>query len=265
VKLVFSRQQTRPVRPVARTEDLLVEEIHDETVVFDTRSREAHCLSPLATLVFANCDGETSVEDLAALATDAIGEPVDTGKVHEALAQLEERSLLMTVAPDGVAQNGLSRRQVLKRGAVTGGLVASAPLITSVFPPPAVAGSTASCGGPPPLPTVLCCPCTTGSGANKEECCSAGGLFPKCVCTSAEGNSSKFCKPQGPSGNDSACGPGGADMPPCEQCCTNQTVSTCGGLKAAGCPGADPTQVNCTGPCGSPCPGGCQTVTTGCP
>jgi hypothetical protein len=239
VKLMFSTQATRPARPVARNEDLLVEEIHDETVVFDTGTREAHCLSPLAAVVFSHCDGETSTDELAALATDRLGEPVDVERVQDALAQLGERNLLVA----SLEQEGLSRRQMIKRSAVTGGLVASAPLITSVFPPTAAAGSTATCGGPPPLPTVLCCPCTTGSGTNKDECCQPP-FANKCVCTAAEGNASKFCKPSGvPSGHDATC----------EQCCTNQTLSGCGAL-VSGAGG------NCTGSCppaGSPCPGGC--------
>jgi hypothetical protein len=244
VKLLFS-QATRPGRPVARNEDLLVEEIHDETVVFDTRSREAHCLSPLAAVVFAHCDGETSIDDLASLASERLGEPVDPERVRDALALLEERSLLDTV---GQQDDGLSRRQMIKRSAVTGGLVASAPLITSVFPPTAAAASSATCGGPPPLPTVLCCPCTTGSGANKDECCQPP-FTNKCVCTAAEGNATKFCKPSAvPSGHDATCGPTGADRPPCAQCCTNQTIAGCGALVSGS---------NCIGPCSTPCPGGC--------
>ncbi len=240
MKLLFS-QATRPGRPVARNEDLLVEEIHDETVVFDTRSREAHCLSPLAAAVFAHCDGETSIDDLASLASERLGEPVDPERVRDALALLEERSLLDTV---GQQDDGLSRRQMIKRSAVTGGLVASAPLITSVFPPTAAAAATATCGGPPPAPTVLCCPCTTGSGTNKDECCQPP-FTNKCQCTSAQGNPSKFCKPSAtPSGHDATCGPGGADIPPCEQCCDNQTVPGCGGLVHGS---------NCTGDCPADC------------
>jgi hypothetical protein len=244
VKLLFSTQAARPGRPVARSEDLLVEEIHDETVVFDTRTREAHCLSPLAAAVFAHCDGETSTDELATLTSDSLGEPVDAERVRDALAQLDERSLLA----DSSQQDGLSRRQMVKKTAVAGGLVASAPLITSVFPPTAAAAQTATCGGPPPLPTVLCCPCTTGSGTNKDECCQPP-FANKCVCTAAQGNASKFCKPSGvPSGHDATCGPGGADRPPCAQCCANQTLTGCGALVSGS---------NCIGPCSTPCPGGC--------
>jgi len=250
VKLMFSTQTARPLRPVARNEDLLVEEIHDETVVFDTRSREAHCLSPLAAVVFAHCDGETSKDELVALAAEKLGEPVDVERVEDALAQLEERSLLASADQ----QDGLSRRQVIKRSAVAGGVVASAPLITSVFPPTAAAAQTATCGGPPPLPTVLCCPCRTGSGANKDECCQPP-FANKCTCTSAGGDDTKFCHPSGnPSGSDATCGPTGADRPPCAQCCANQTLAGCGALVSGS---------NCIGPCptagqaGFPCPGGC--------
>ena len=247
MKLMFSTQAPRHLRPVARNEDLLVEEIHDETVVFDTRSREAHCLSPLAAVVFSHCDGETSKDELVALAAEKLGEPVDAERVQDALAQLEERSLLAGQGRD----DGLSRRQMIKRSAVAGGVVASVPLITSVLPPTAAAAATATCGGPPPLPTVLCCPCQTGSGANKDECCQPP-FTNKCTCTSAQGDASKFCHPSGnPSGHDATCGPGGVDRPPCEQCCENQTITTCGALVSSG------AGQNCIGGCGSCSPARC--------
>ena len=58
------------------------------------QSKEAHCLSPLAAVVFAHCDGRTTIEELAALATERLGEPVDEPRVIDALAQLQERDLL---------------------------------------------------------------------------------------------------------------------------------------------------------------------------
>src|SRR5512132_1153471 len=90
---LFSRF-TRIKHPVARDEDLLVEHLSEETVVYDNRTKEAHCLSPLASVVFAHCNGETTIEQLATLAAERLGEPVDPPRVMDALAQLQERDLL---------------------------------------------------------------------------------------------------------------------------------------------------------------------------
>src|SRR5579859_4874757 len=63
--------------PKARTADLVTERVGDELVVYDGRSSEAHCLSPLASAVFVAADGKTSTADLAAIASRQINEPVD--------------------------------------------------------------------------------------------------------------------------------------------------------------------------------------------
>ena len=115
--------------PLGRTEGLLVEEVGSETVVYDTDSREAHCLSPLAAAVYAHCDGRTATERLSELASTRLGEPVSPEQVDAALAQLEECGLL--VAPP----SGISRRQLVRRTAVATAAVSAAPMITSIVTP----------------------------------------------------------------------------------------------------------------------------------
>jgi hypothetical protein len=238
---------TQKMRPRARAEGLLIEHVNDETVIFDTESREAHCLSPLAALVFEHCDGRTSSEGLAGIASEHLSEPVEPWQVDDALDRLQECKLLAVSAPRSEGQGGTTRRQAIKRSAVTGGVLVAAPLITSVFPPAAAAAGSATCGGSPGSgePTVLCCPCMTGSAANKDECCQPP-FTNKCTCTSAQGDATKFCHPSGvASGHDATCS--GSGRPPCEQCCANQTAAGCGALVSGG---------NCLGPCPAGCGAG---------
>jgi hypothetical protein len=230
---------TQKTRPRSRAEGLLVEQVNDEIVVFDTESREAHCLSPLAAVVFDHCDGRVSPEGMAALATERLGEPFDVAGVEEALAQLDERKLLEPTP-------GMTRRSMIGKSAVAGGAVFAAPMIMSVFPPAAAAAGSATCGAAPGEqgPTVLCCPCNTTSTSNKDECCQPP-FTNKCTCTSAQGDSTKFCHPSGvASGHDAICH--GAGRPPCTQCCANQTGVGCGALTTATLHG---DAGNCVGPC----------------
>jgi hypothetical protein len=124
--------------PVARSEDLITEEVGEEIVAYDERSKEAHCLGPLAAIVFAGCDGRTSVADLAGIASAQLDESVDVGRVEQALVELEERDLLVVTAPQPA---GLSRRQMLRRTAVLSGAAMSVPLVTSITTPAYGAGS----------------------------------------------------------------------------------------------------------------------------
>jgi hypothetical protein len=231
-----------------RAEGLLVEQVNDEIVVFDTVSREAHCLSPLAAVVFEHSNGRISHEGLAALASERLGEPVDVTTVENTLAQLDERKLLD-------ADPGMTRRRMIGRSAVVGGAVFAAPLITSVVPPAAAAGSSATCGGLPGSgePTVLCCPCDTGNAMNKDECCQPP-FANKCNCTSAQGDSTKFCHPVGQaSGHDATCS--GAGRPACDECCANQLPGAACGPLVSNVSNAD-SAANCTGPCTAACGSG---------
>lgn len=187
---------TRIKHPVAREKDLLVEHLADETVVYDTRTKEAHCLSPLAAIAFAHCDGRTTVEQLAALATERMGEPVDEQRVTEALAQLEERELIDTPTLRG---NGLSRRDLMRKTAMAGAAAAaSAPLITTIMAPTPAAAATQFCSN-------LCDCCepgcvNTNPADNSTDVCNPGGnnccYGLACSCTGQGlGETGKHCKP----------------------------------------------------------------------
>jgi len=52
------------VKPLARN-NLIVEELAGECVVYDRDSKKAHSLNPTVTWIWRHCDGSTSVDDLA--------------------------------------------------------------------------------------------------------------------------------------------------------------------------------------------------------
>ena len=233
--------------PVARDEGLLVEHVGDETVVFDADSKEAHCLSALAAVVFDSCDGRTSVDELAGIATARLGEPVDDERVLDALAQLEERDLMEPRAPAGV-----TRRGVIRKTAVMGGVVAATPLITSILAPTSYAATTPGCGVNPE--NVQCCPCGRTGDGNKQDCCQIkSNINLQCVCVKAEGTevnqfNDKFCKPSGvPAEGQTPCiggVGGGTPVRTCAECCAAQANPTSCDLTSG---------INCTGPV----PAGC--------
>ena len=181
--------------PQVRPDGLLVEQVGDEVVVYDTDSKEAHCLSPLAAAVFNHCDGQTRVDHLPAAVSASLGETVDAERVGDALVQLEERKLL---AAPVATRAGVSRRDLLRRTAAVGAAAAAVPLIVSIVAPTPAAAQTRTCG------QITCCPC--GTGATGQPCCEHATAF-QCNCTAKEaGASCKQCKiPQGSAGTDVVC------------------------------------------------------------
>jgi hypothetical protein len=164
--------------PLARSEDLVTETVGAETVVYDGLSQESHCLAPLAAIVFGASDGRTSPADLAGIASARLGESVDVAQVEQALAELEERDLIIAPA-DG---DGLSRRQLVRRTAVVGGAVWATPLILSSQ---AFAASFGQCTN-----------------------CPTGRLFSlrhEAPCTCTDTNPDNACLPASPAGIANGC------------------------------------------------------------
>jgi hypothetical protein len=197
--------------PAAREAGLVVERVEDEIVIFDTETTDAHCLSPLAAIVFEHCDGRTTVTDMAVAAAERLGEPVDADRIRDALDQLEERKLL-AVGPRG----GMSRRDMMRRSAMVGAAVVSAPVISTIRATPALAGASATCGGFKDI-SILCCPCGTGSQNGKSGCCTTP-FTNQCVCTKAESNNTKYCKPSGVGAQGDTFCQQPANYPCCDAC-----------------------------------------------
>jgi Coenzyme PQQ synthesis protein D (PqqD) len=80
--------------PKARAENLVVRELPEETLVYDVRSHEAHCLNRTAALVWKCCDGKTPVAAMAARVASELGVARDEALVRSALAQLGGTGLL---------------------------------------------------------------------------------------------------------------------------------------------------------------------------
>jgi len=174
--------------PAARVEGLLVERLDDEAVVYDLETKQAHCLKPLAAVVFAHCDGKTTVGDIAVLAAQQLDEKVDASEVADAVAQLDELGLLDAplVILNG-AGSGVSRREMLRKAGYTGAVAAAAPLITSIAAPTAAMAQSgqipSGCGG-----------CGKNPDCESNHCCqSNAGKQCQQGCCVADNNSCHFC------------------------------------------------------------------------
>jgi hypothetical protein len=173
--------------PVARSDDLIVEELGDELLVYDEVTFRAHCLGATAARVWRSCDGTTSSEAIAG----KLG--LDHAAVAQALTELSACKLLDSAAT-AVAEGGSTRRELTLRAAKAGAAAASVPLIVSVVAPLPVQAATA----------VFCasgCPQPCNSGSCGDCCTSA---FHGCGCCNC-GNGPKFCTPAANSKDDSTC------------------------------------------------------------
>jgi DNA-binding MarR family transcriptional regulator len=169
----------REEQPLARSSDLIVEELGEEVLVYDTKTDRAHSLSPEASKVWRACDGSMSAQAMSA----RLG--LESAIVDRALEELSGCQLLEVSRT--VVADGSTRREVTLKLAKAGAAVAAAPLILSVTAPPAWAAVSAGfCAG---LITSNNCGCGTGSGG----CCASVG----CCCCVPGGSGAKQCVPIG--------------------------------------------------------------------
>jgi hypothetical protein len=80
--------------PRARTDNLVIRELDDETLVYDKQRDKAHCLNQTAALVWEQCDGKTTVAQVARSLQSKLSVPVDSDVIWLAIKQLQRFHLV---------------------------------------------------------------------------------------------------------------------------------------------------------------------------
>jgi hypothetical protein len=144
---------------LARSDELVIEELGDELLVYDLAADNAHSLSATAAQVWRRCDGEATAVALSV----ELG--LDQPTIERALDELERCELLDT-GPMPAA--GTTRRDFGLKIAKVGAATAAMPLIFSVAGPVAEAAGSV---------TVAFC---TGNGLSHG--CGADCMSRNCCC-----------------------------------------------------------------------------------
>jgi len=119
--------EQHPDFPKARHNDLLVEKVGDETILYDGQRQLAHSLNRSASIVWENSDGEHSVPELAQLVGAEMGIEPNDSVVEYALEKLASANLL--------EDNHVSRRDVVRRMTLAGAAALALPVVLSVVAP----------------------------------------------------------------------------------------------------------------------------------
>src|SRR5262245_59837494 len=142
--------------PAARSNNLVVNKLRDEVLVYDLESDQASCLNQTATLVFKYSDGSTGVEEIAAKVSHDLGTPADVRLVWYALSQLDKKNLLQEHLTIPSTYTRLTRRDFIRAGAI--GAAVAIPVIVSLAAPNPAMAATGSCFGRACNNNNDCCP-----------------------------------------------------------------------------------------------------------
>jgi len=184
-------------KPLARSDDLIIEELGDEVLVYDQTTNQAHSLGAAAARVWRACDGKTDAHALG----------IEVGLEHETVARaLDELRECDLLDAEAVTRSGITRRDVTLKAAKLGGAAAAVPLIVSLAAPlPAAAqtptiefctnqGQSFACGVDCKVRNCCCCCQTTGGTplTNVGVLCGTGQGATKCCLPTAQCNAGFF-------------------------------------------------------------------------
>jgi len=140
--------------PQSRIDGLVIRELDDETLVYDTERDKAHCLNRTAALVWEQCDGKTTAREAAKSLRNDLSVAVDQDIVWLAVKQLERFHLI----EPGLKSPSVSRRDLVLKYAPA---ALALPVIMSISAPtPAGIASCANLGQ-----SCVSRPCCPGQGS----------------------------------------------------------------------------------------------------
>ena len=198
------------LKPLARKNDIVVQELKGETLIYDLKSSKAYCLNETSALVWQLCDGTRTIFEVSDALSVRLKTLISEEFVWLALDQLDKDGLL-----EGEIENrfaGLSRREVIRK--VGFASVVGLPIVSSVVAPPA---SMAQSGG-----VGLEQLCTSGVGS--PSVCASG---TNCITA----RTTAIPVIQTPAGNR-CCVSAGGSLSGSEDC-----SSSCAGLASSCCTG----------------------------
>lgn len=147
------------MKPNAREKGLVVQDLSDETLVYDLERHKAHCLNRAAAAVWRLCDGKRDEAALARLLEKDLGTAADEDVVRLALRDLGRAHLLQEPV---AADPRLSRRRLIQRL----GQSLALPLVVSIVSP--TAAQAATCRMTQPISPS---DCNAGNAAAVGCCC----------------------------------------------------------------------------------------------
>ncbi len=157
-----------PLCPTARTEGLVIQDLHGETLVYDEQTHKAFCLNETASLIWSACDGRTDVAGLKRKLERLNDAPIATEVVWLGLDQLTKQGLLReAVARPAGMLPAMSRRAAIRALGLTAAI--AIPTVTAIVAPTAVQAAT---GGARDTPCSDNSQCASGmcNGAPDGRC-----------------------------------------------------------------------------------------------
>ena len=122
------------VKPLARTQDIIIQNLDKETLIYDLDANKAYALNETSRVIWELCDGKKTASEIAAECSKKFKNPISEDLIWFALAQLNKNNIL---ANDGMFEpvTALNRRQTIKKLGLTS--LVALPIVSSIVAPTA--------------------------------------------------------------------------------------------------------------------------------
>ena len=154
------------IYPIARYDDIVVQQLNNETLVYDLKTNNAFCLNETSALVWQECDGKKDISEISRILTCKLAAPVAENLVYLALDGLKKENLLKEITEYNSPLAGISRREAIKRAGLAS--IVALPAIASIVAPTAAMASS-TCGAAAVCTTPANCPVAGSTCVN--GCC----------------------------------------------------------------------------------------------
>lgn len=126
------------MKPLARPEQFIIEEVGNDVIVYDRVTKKAHSLNPSVAWIWRQCDGKTDIDQLSERFERQFQTTDGSDFVLAGLEQLKTAGLVETAGESFSPEIGpmISRRSALATGS------ALFPLIATVLIPTAAAAKS---------------------------------------------------------------------------------------------------------------------------
>ena len=149
------------LKPKAQNSEKLVQELCDETLIYDVKSGKAFCLNESSSAIWNECDGNNSIAEIAEKVSNKLNTKISNDFVMLALKDLKSEGLL----EEGLSYSFLGeidRRNLIKTVGLTAAI--ALPIITGIVSPLAVRALSClntcmidnDCPAPNPGPSRYC-------------------------------------------------------------------------------------------------------------
>jgi hypothetical protein len=172
--------------PLARTNEIIVQEVDNECLVYDLNTNKALCLNTVSAEIWKRCDGISTVQEVSQIIGKQMKIKLDEDFIWLAIADLEKNKLLAEKTNRPTEFENLSRRKVLFKYALPTlmlPVIASIVAPTAVYaqsgmaPPPTCPAIPPGCNGNIPGGIPSGCPCSLNCSNCLGGVCDVGAMM----------------------------------------------------------------------------------------